>query len=298
MKKFLKWLAAGFIVLGTGLLAAGCGDEAKGAESAGGGKGGSELAIHVLDIGQGDATLLSKDGKWVLIDSGDVEHRPQMKEYLKKYGVSELSKVIVTHPHADHMGGMLAVFQSVSIKDIYDDGVATSTNTYRTYLKNIKAKNVNYHKTKSGDDIALFDGVNFHVLAPVKILKDNKGEDDLNNNSICGRLSYGNFSMIFTGDAEEVEEKTILETGATVKSDVMKVGHHGSRTSSSTAFVKAVSPKVGIISVGAGNSYGHPHSKTLKTLEKYNVQIMRTDRDGTVTVKSTGSGDFTITKAR
>ena len=295
MKSFWKRLAAGFLLAAAAAGLAGCGEETKAAGETG---GGGELAIHVLDIGQGDATLLSKDGKWVLIDSGDVDHRPQMKEYLKQYGVSTVSKVIVTHPHADHMGGMLAVFQTAEIEDIYDDGVPTTTNTYRTYLKNIKAKNIRYHKVGAGDTIPLFDGVNFEVLAPVKTIKNERGEADLNNNSVVGRLVYGNFAMMFTGDAEAEEEKTILNAGAAVKSDILKVGHHGSRTSSSAAFVKAVAPKIGIISLGAGNSYGHPHAKTLKTLEKHKVEIFRTDRDGTVTVTTTGSGDFQIQKQR
>ena len=295
MKSFWKRLAAGFLLAAAAAGLAGCGEETKAAGETG---GGGELAIHVLDIGQGDATLLSKDGKWVLIDSGDVDHRPQMKEYLKQYGVSTVSKVIVTHPHADHMGGMLAVFQTAEIEDIYDDGVPTTTNTYRTYLKNIKAKNIRYHKVGAGDTIPLFDGVNFEVLAPVKTIKNERGEADLNNNSVVGRLVYGNFAMMFTGDAEAEEEKTILNAGAAVKSDILKVGHHGSRTSSSAAFVKAVAPKIGIISLGAGNSYGHPHVKTLKTLEKHKVEIFRTDRDGTVTVTTTGSGDFQIQKQR
>ena len=295
MKSFWKRLAAGFLLAAAAAGLAGCGEETKAAGETG---GGGELAIHVLDIGQGDATLLSKDGKWVLIDSGDVDHRPQMKEYLKQYGVSTVSKVIVTHPHADHMGGMLAVFQTAEIEDIYDDGVPTTTNTYRTYLKNIKAKNIRYHKVGAGDTIPLFDGVNFEVLAPVKTIKNERGEADLNNNSVVGRLVYGNFAMMFTGDAEAEEEKTILNAGAAVKSDILKVGHHGSRTSSSAAFVKAVAPKIGIISLGAGNSYGHPHAKTLKTLEKHKVEIFRTDRDGTITVTTTGSGDFQIQKQR
>ena len=295
MKSFWKRLAAGFLLAAAAAGLAGCGEETKAAGETG---SSGELAIHVLDIGQGDATLLSKDGKWVLIDSGDVDHRPQMKEYLKQYGVSTISKVIVTHPHADHMGGMLAVFQTAEIEDIYDDGVPTTTNTYRTYLKNIKAKNIRYHKVGAGDTIPLFDGVNFEVLAPVKTIKNERGEADLNNNSVVGRLVYGNFAMMFTGDAEVEEEKTILNSGAAVKSDILKVGHHGSRTSSSAAFVKAVAPKIGIISLGAGNSYGHPHAKTLKTLEKHKVEIFRTDRDGTITVTTTGSGDFQIQKQR
>ncbi len=296
MKSFWRRLAAGFLVAAAAMGLVGCGEETKAAGETGG--SGGELVIHVLDIGQGDATLISKDGKWALIDSGDVDHRPQMKEYLRQYGVSALSKVIVTHPHADHIGGMLAVFQTAEIEEIYDDGIPTTTNTYRTYLKNIKAKNIRYHKVGAGDTIPLFDGVVFEVLAPVKVLKNERGEADLNNNSVAGRLVYGNFAMMFTGDAEKEEEKTILENGGNVKCDVLKVGHHGSRTSSSPAFVKAVAPKVGIISLAAGNSYGHPHAKTLKTLEKNKVEIFRTDRDGTVTVTTTGSGDFQIQKQR
>lgn len=129
------------------------------------------------------------------------------------------------------------------------------------------------------------------------MIKDQKGNSDFNNNSIVGRLTYGSFSMLFTGDAEKEEEATILKQGGALKSDVLKVGHHGSRTSSSPAFLKAVSPKDAFISCGQGNDYGHPHKVTLQKLEKAKINIYRTDRNGTVTLTTDGS-KYQITKER
>lgn len=279
---------------------AGCSQASESAPGGGGaGKGGSPLTIRMLDIGQGDSLLLGKDGKWVFIDTGDVDHRPQLKAYLKQYGIKEVSKVIVTHPHADHIGGMYALFQSVKIDDIYDNGVPTTTNTYRTYLKQIKEKKVAYHKVKAGDTIALFDGVEFKVAAPVKTINDGKsGKPDMNNNSIVGRLSYGNFSMLFTGDAEKEEEKDILDSHVDIKSTVLKVGHHGSKTSSTIPFLKAVSPELALISAGAGNSYGLPKAITLQHLEELHIPVLRTDRQGTITITTTGSGKYEVKKEK
>lgn len=294
MKKIFQMLMAMLMAVTMTAFAAGCGSgEAKSASA-----GGAPLTIRMLDIGQGDAMLLEKDGEFVLIDAGDVDHRPQMQEYLAEYGVKELSKVIVTHAHADHMGGMYAVFKAVPVKDIYDNAVPTTTNTYRTYLKQIKKLNIPFHKTKAGDTISLFKDVDFAVVAPVKTINDGKsGNPDMNNNSIVGRLTYGDFSMLFTGDAEKEEERTILDSGAKVKSDILKVAHHGSKTSSSAAFIKEVSPKLALISAGAGNSYGLPHNVTLKTLDKAGIKVLRTDQDGTITITTGGSG-YEVTKTK
>lgn len=293
MRLFWRWLAACVLSLFMALGAAGCSSPQEDALA----PGGSELTVRVLDIGQGDAILLSKDGQWALIDSGDVDHRPEMKRYLKDYGVETLSKVIITHPHADHVGGMLAVFQTADVKEIYDSGVPTTTNTYRTYLKQIKARNIPFHVVKAGDVIPLFQDVNFEVVAPVKTLTEGKKKTpDLNNNSIVGRLVYGRSAMLFTGDAEKDEEKTILESGADIRSAVLKVGHHGSQTSSSDAFLRAVAPGAAVLSAGAGNSYGLPHKKALDRLAKAGVEhVYRTDRDGTVTFTTDGSGAFRVT---
>lgn len=304
-KKILKILMALVLFLSVGLALAGCGGGGSAASS--GSKAaaaktakaaqGSGLTVRMLDIGQGDAFLLEKDGKFVMIDTGDIEHRDQIVALLHKYKVKEISKIIITHPHADHLGGMNAIFKSFKVDAIYDDGMPANTGSYKNYLQQIKSRKIPYHVLKAGEDLEFFDGVKFHVLGPVSVIKDQKGNSDFNNNSIVGRLTYGTFSMLFTGDAEKEEEATILKQGGTLKSDVLKVGHHGSRTSSSPTFLKAVSPKDAFISCGQGNDYGHPHKVTLQKLEKAKINIYRTDRNGTVTLTTDGS-KYQITKER
>lgn len=301
IKQIWKYLLAIVLTLTVGLAAAGCGGAAassaasKAQSSAV--KGGKALTVRMLDIGQGDACLLEKDGKFVLIDSGDIEHRDAIVALLKKYKVKSLSKVVITHPHADHLGGMNAIFKNFKVEAIYDDGMPSGTASYKNYLKAIKANQIPYKALKAGDALTFFDGVTYKVLGPVKVIKDQKGNSDFNNNSIVGRLSYGNFSMMFTGDAEKEEEASILAGRGTLKSDVLKVGHHGSRTSTSPDFLRAVAPKAAFISCGLNNDYGHPHKTTVAKLEKAKVHIYRTDRDGTLTLTTTGDG-YKITKER
>ena len=301
-KNLMKFLAVFLLSLSLTAAFSACGSAAPsvssgGAKTSASAKGGSQLTVRMLDIGQGDAFLLEKDGKFVMIDTGDIEHRDQIVALLHKYKVKEISKIIITHPHADHLGGMNAIFKNFKVDAIYDDGMPAGTGSYKNYLKQIKEKKIPYHVLKAGDEVDFFDGVKFNVLGPVKVIKDQKGNSDFNNNSIVGRLTYGSFSMMFTGDAEQEEEKTILGKGGTLKSDVLKVGHHGSRTSTSPAFLKAVSPKNAFISCGQGNDYGHPHKVTIDKLEKAKVQIYRTDRNGTVTLTSDGSS-YHIEKER
>lgn len=304
-KKILKILMTLVLSLSVGLALSGCGGgsaASSGTPKAGTAKtvktaSGTGLTVRMLDIGQGDAFLLEKDGKFVMIDTGDIEHRDQIVALLHKYQVKEISKIIITHPHADHLGGMNAIFKNFKVDAIYDDGMPANTGSYKNYLQQIKSRKIPYHVLKAGDELDFFDDVKFHVLGPVSVIKDQKGNSDFNNNSIVGRLTYGNFSMLFTGDAEKEEEATILKKGGTLKSDVLKVGHHGSRTSSSPAFLKAVSPKDAFISCGQGNDYGHPHKVTLQKLEKAKINIYRTDRNGTVTLTTDGS-KYQISKER
>lgn len=302
IKKVIRLLMTLILSISLGFALAGCGGASGGASpsekaktTASESKG--SLKIRMLDIGQGDAFLLEKDGKFVLIDSGDVEHREALTRLLQKYKVKELSKVIITHPHADHLGGMNAVFKNFKVDALYDDGMPAGTGTYKNYLTMIKSKKIPYKTLKAGDDLTFFDGVKFKVLGPVKKIKDQKGNSDFNNNSIVGRLTYGKFSMMFTGDAEKEEEASILQKGGTFKSDVLKAGHHGSRTSTSPAWLKAVAPKEAFISCAQGNDYGHPHKPTLQKLEKAKVTIYRTDRDGTVTLTTDGT-KYSIRKER
>ena len=299
-QKLMKFLAVFLLSLSLTAAFSACGSSASSsaspAKASAAAKGG-QLTVRMLDIGQGDAFLLEKDGKFAMIDTGDIEHRDQIVALLHKYKVKEISKIIITHPHADHLGGMNAIFKNFKVDAIYDDGMPAATGSYNNYLKQIKANKIPYHVLKAGDEVDFFDGVKYNVLGPVKVIKDQKGNSDFNNNSVVGRLTYGKFSMMFTGDAEKEEEKTILDKGGTLKSDVLKVGHHGSRTSTSPAFLKAVSPKDAFISCGQGNDYGHPHKVTLDKLEKAKVHVYRTDRNGTVTLTTDGSS-YHIEKER
>ena len=300
-QKLYKILIAFILSVSVGLALSGCGGGSTAASGgapakADGGKS-STLTVRMLDIGQGDSFLLEKDGKFVMIDTGDIEHRDAIVQLLKKYHVKTISKIIITHPHADHLGGMNAIFKNFKVESIYDDGMPSGTASYKNYLKQIEANKIPYKSLKAGDELNFFDGVKFKVLGPVKKIKDQKGNSDFNNNSIVGRLTYGNFSMMFTGDAEKEEEASILSQKGTFKSDVLKVGHHGSRTSTSPDFLKAVAPREAFISCGQGNDYGHPHKVTVDKLNKAKVHIYRTDRDGTVTLTTTGK-EYTIQKER
>lgn len=254
------------------------------------------LHVSVLNVGQADATLIQYNGKNMLIDTGDVDSRDALVKQLKDKKVKTLDIVLITHPHGDHLGGMAALFKAFPIKQIYDNGQPANTAMYKNYLKNIKAKNIAYKSLKKGDTITLGDTVQFAVLSPEKpFTKDNTqgvSESGLtNNNSIVCKMTYGTFSMMFTGDAQKEAEEQILKQykGEQLQSNVLKVGHHGSKTSSSPAFVAAVKPSDATISCGVNNQYKFPHKPTLDTLKKYHVNVYRTDKDGMISIISDGS---------
>ena len=258
----------------------------------------SDKALHVsiLNVGQADATLIQYKGKNMLIDTGDVDSRDALVKQLKDKKVKTLDVVLITHPHGDHLGGMAALFKAFQIKKIYDNGQAANTAMYKNYLKNIKTKNIAYKALKKGDTITLGDDVKFAVLSPGKpFTKENTqgvSESGLtNDNSIVCKMTYGTFSIMFTGDAQKEVEEQLLKNykGAELQANVLKVGHHGSKTSSSPAFVAAVKPADATISCGVNNQYKFPHKPTLDTLKKYHVNVYRTDKDGIISIISDGS---------
>ncbi len=256
-----------------------------------------EVKIEVLDIGQGDASLIYTKDEVIMIDTGDVDERDRLEKLLKKRNISTIDKLIITHPHADHIGGAYVVFKNVNVKEVYDNGDATTSKTYQTYLKNIKQKNIAYHQLKAGDTVDFGDGVSFKVFSPTE--KMIKNDDDLNNNSIVGQLRYKDFTMLFTGDSErDAEQNMVKSYGNELQSDVLKSPHHGSRTSSSDDYLKTVKAKDVIISLAADNEYGHPHKQTLDRYKKYNMNVYRTDQDGTITITTDGSDDYTISKEK
>lgn len=255
-----------------------------------------ELVVDVIDVGQGDAILIRTNGETVLVDSGDVPARDKLVAYIKKQGIQQLDKVIITHPHADHLGGMKAVFDNFPVKQIYDSGQTTTTSLYRQYLTTIKKKKIPFAVITGGDKIELGGGAVLQILSPPKPLLEGKAA--LNNNSIVAKLIYGNFSMLLTGDAEqEAEAVMVNEFSGQLKSTVLKSGHHGSNTSSSGGFLAKVAPEAAVISAGEGNEYHHPHPSTLKKYQAMKIKIYRTDKDGTVEIRTDGQG-YSISKER
>ena len=257
----------------------------------------NELKIEMLDIGQGDSILIRTDTQVVLVDTGDIDEREHLVKLLKDRNISTIDKMIITHPHADHLGGAYAVFKNFTVKEVYDNGDPTTTKTYMTYLKNIKKKNIAYHQLKAGDELNLGTDMVFKVFSPTE--KMLQTTEDLNNNSIVGQLRYHDFTMLFTGDCEREAEQEIVKTyGDEIQSLILKSPHHGSKTSSSESFLKAVNAQDVLISLGTNNEYGHPPKQTLNRYKKFNLNIYRTDTDGTITISSYGTKTYTIIKEK
>lgn len=255
------------------------------------------LTVKVLDVGQADAILLQTGGKTTLIDTGDVATREQLVKDLRQQGVKVIDQLIITHPHADHLGGADAIFKNFTVKQIYDSGQTTTTSLYRQYLAAVKKQGIPFTVATSGMQIDVGKGAVLDIMAPEKQFI-NGTDADLNNNSIVARLVCGDFSLLLAGDAEkEAEQQLVAKHKSELKSTVLKSPHHGSRSSSSPAFLKAVAPAAAIISVGANNDYHHPHDTTLKKYAAASVKVYRTDRDGTVTITTDGK-TYKITKEK
>lgn len=248
------------------------------------------LRIHCLYIGQGDATLIHWQGKWTLIDAGDVEYRSEIVRLLKEeYSVKKVENLIITHNDSDHLGGAYAVLNNFPVKNVYENGHQKRTYVYRTYLKTLAKKGLQATTLRKGMEIDLGGDVRLEILSPDEKPIKKDGEIDHNNNSIVAMLRYKDFSMLFTGDAEAVQEtKLVRSYGKKLKADILHVGHHGSYTSSTKKFLQKVRPKKAIISCGRDNPYGMPHEKVKKNLQEIKAKVFRTDLDGTITISTDG----------
>lgn len=240
-----------------------------------------QLVAHFIDVGQGDAILIQTPTKNILIDAG--EQGNTVVNYLESKGVTHLDLVIGTHPHSDHIGGLVNVLQSIPVDEVIDPGVVHTTKTFEDYLTLIDQKDITFTEGRAGMSRDLGGGASMKVLHP-----SSPSSSDLNNASVVVRVTFGKTSFMLTGDAESESESQILSRGYALNSTVLKVGHHGSRTSTSSAFLSAVNPSVAVIMCGTGNSYGHPHEETLAKLANAGVDIYRTDVQGTIVITTDG----------
>ncbi len=241
------------------------------------------LKVNYIDVGQADSILIqSPNGANMLIDAGETKENAVLN-YLNSLGIQKLDVVVATHPHEDHISEMSRVIDTFEIGEFYMPKKEHTTKSFEKMIDSLAAKNITPKEAKSGVDVNFDSDVECHIVAPCK-----NDYDNLNNWSAVIKITYGNNSFLFTGDAESLSENEIIESGADIKSDVLKVGHHGSRTSSSKSFLEKVSPEFAVISAGKENDYGHPNKETLDNLNSFGAEIFGTYDDGNIIAVSDG----------
>lgn len=246
--------------------------------------GTDQLTVHFLDVGQGDSILIQfPNDSVMLVDAGPDGNGAPVISYLQQQGVNKIDYLVATHPHADHIGGMTAVIKEFEIDKVYMPKVTHTTKIYEDLLLAIKEKGLKITPAHAGLDILDQNGLQVTFAAPCS-----SNYDSLNNYSAVVKIQYGSTSFLLTGDAEEISEQEMLDEGMDLQADVLKVGHHGSSSSTTPAFLKSVAPKYAVISAGAENKYGHPHQETLDHLADAGVIVCRTDQDGTIVFVSDG----------
>ncbi len=247
--------------------------------------GANELTIHFLDVGQADSILLQlPDGQIILIDGGNNNDGEDIVNYLKTQGVSRIDYLIGTHPHEDHIGGLDDVILTFEIGQLYMPQVTHNTKTFEDLLLAIKEKGKKITTVKRGVTMIDKPELKAYFLSPVS-----DDYDDLNQWSAVLKLEYGYTSFLFMGDAQEFNEfELLIMSSIRPYADLLKVGHHGSNSSTSRAFLEAVMPHYAVISVGKDNDYGHPSPAVLNRLNKYGVKVYRTDELGTIICYSNG----------
>ena len=242
------------------------------------------LTVHFIDVGQGDSELLQFAGKNMLIDGGTQDAGPGVESYLQEHGASSLDLVVATHPHDDHIGGLLTILNDLLVGQVLDSGQTHTSQTFENYLDLIDRKNIPFSTAEKGQTIDLDPAIKIEVLSPPTTLF----AGDLNQNSIVLKVTYNKVSFLFMGDAGIEAEGSLLSSGYDLRSDILKVGHHGSSSASSPAFLRRVMPTSSIIEVGTGNDYGHPTSKTLSALTDTGSKVYRTDTNGNIVVTTDG----------
>lgn len=242
-----------------------------------------KMYVSFIDVGQGNCTLLRCGGKAILVDSGEVGAAQTVINYIKNLGIDELNCVLVTHPHTDHMGAMTKILYEFKIDDLImpeiPEEIIPTNKTYEKFLTAVSDNAGNVIAAKPGETYS-YGEMTLEIFAPLR------DYDNLNDMSAVSRISYGDTSVMFTGDATTTVEKDLLKKNIDYSATVLNVGHHGSKTSSSEAWLRAVNPKYAVICCGENNDYGHPHLVITKRLEELGIEYFETDLLGTIVFES------------
>lgn len=238
------------------------------------------MRVHYIDVGQGDATLLEVEEFSLLIDAGNWKST-EVVDYLKQQEIKKIDIVVGTHPDADHIGQLAQVIGEFDVGEVWMSGNLSSSATFTNALQAIDASGTEYIEPRTGE---VFDvgSLQIEVLHPSEIT------GSPNEESISLKMTYGDIGFIFTGDAGVKEEQEMIDTGIDLNAEILHLGHHGSNTSTSLAFLKAVTPEVAIYSAGADNSYGHPHAEVIAVVENEGAEVFGTDVNGTIVVETDG----------
>lgn len=248
----------------------------------------NEVTVHFIDVGQGDCILIKTENKNILIDGGDTNKGDEVLKYLDKESVDVIDLLIATHPHADHIGGLVEVLKKKHINSVImpkiPEKLVPSSFVYEKFLEQIQKQNINIIKPKVKEEI-VEDNAVFTIVAP-----NSKSEfDNLNDYSVTVKMTVGKRSFLFTGDIEKQAENDILKSGIDINVDVLKVPHHGSDTSSQDSFVEKTSPKYVVFTVGADNKYGHPKKEVEDRYFRNNAIQLRTDKNGNIVFTTNGN---------
>jgi len=254
------------------------------------------LKVHFIDVGQGDSILIETTDSAMLIDAGENDQGDIVVGYLQSQDIENLDYVIGTHPHSDHIGGLDTVIQSFPIETIILPPVSHTTKTFEDVLDAVEEAGHQLTKPKVGDTYSL-GNASFTIIAP-----NSEKYSELNNYSVGIKLDFYNNSFVFTGDAEKLAEKEMLENGLNLSADVFKIAHHGSVSSNSDEFWDAIDPDIAVVSAGHNNTYDHPHTEVLQAVLERGIKLYRTDLQGTIVLTSDGNNisanttDYQITE--
>lgn len=242
---------------------------------------GDGLTVHYIDVGQADSTLLEVDGYSILIDAGDWNSTAAI-DYLKELQLEKIDIAIGTHPDSDHIGQLGAIVEQFDVGEVWMSGNESTSNTYISTLEAIDETGTDYYEPRSGE---VFDvgPIQLEILYPEEIT------GKANEESISLKVTFGDIRLVFTGDAGIKEEQNMIDSGADLDAEILHLGHHGSNTSTSREFLKAVSPEVAIYSAGIDNSYGHPHAEVIASVENEGAEVYGTDVNGTIVLRTDGN---------